>query len=92
MFRASQGGHAPGHLRDAFLELAVPTHGHQVVWWDTDRQVWWEQASLEERLRWITGQLWNCTDILPGEVYDELDLTTRRTYAAAARRLRAQLA
>lgn len=60
-----RGGHAPGHLRDAFCD--------------------WVEAGMRDDevgagvlyegprpLRWLLGQLHNCSDILPTWVADEL--------------------
>ena len=48
-----------------------------------DRPAW---ASAE--FHRLTGRLWNCTDILPGDVCDEIDLPRGATYAQAVRGLR----
>ncbi len=88
----SRGGHAPGDLRDAFVEsldsvehwrsgmpdLVVEFRGQHVLLWD------------------ICGLLWNCTDVLPGWVYRYLEevcgAPCRRTsYACGARMLRQYL-
>jgi hypothetical protein len=47
-----------------------------------------EDMNADEQLRWLSGQLWNCTDILPGDVCTELDLRQVSTYAQAARLVR----
>lgn len=41
-----------------------------------------------ERMQRITGLLWNCTDCLPGDNCEELDIPRGSTYAAAARKIR----
>ena len=37
--------------------------------------------------RALAGDLWNCTDILPGWACDQLDIPTGSTYAQAARKI-----
>ena len=56
-YKPSRGGHAPGHLRDALLEYL-----------DGDSESDTVTVGYEERvmpLKWLVGQLWNCTDVLP---------------------------
>jgi hypothetical protein len=36
-------------------------------------------------LRWLLGQLWNCTDILPDDACDDLLLPSGSSYAQAVR-------
>jgi hypothetical protein len=112
-YTPGRGGHAPGHLREALLDcLPDPLSDEQVSpWWETladpetpwyfdgSRCAPWAHLTTRERARWLTGQLWNCNDILPGSCRDEfklnattLDLSTgRATYAVLARALRADL-
>jgi hypothetical protein len=93
-WRADRGGHAPGYLRDAFLEwLELYLGGEnpatvQVGDDETDRPV-----------SWLLGQLWNCADIMPGTVWselaDHLELEAPyggATYARAVRLLKPVLA
>lgn len=99
-WQPNRGGHAPGYLRDAF-ELAVDrgTRDWQTRWYevldeesialsDPAKQQMWNSFSPEERGRWLTGQLWNCTDILPSTYCQTLDLPSGSTYAMAARILK----
>jgi hypothetical protein len=37
----------------------------------------------------VIGSLWNCTDIMPSHVCDELEMPAGSNYAQAVRRLRA---
>ena len=67
-----RGGHAPGYLRDAFLEWLEGERGDVV---DVDEK--------PQTLRWLIGQLWHCTDVLPGWACDELDIPLGSTYAKA---------
>jgi hypothetical protein len=77
-FNPSRGGHAPGHLREMFAEYVetgeVPT------------DVLYDESVTGGRnpLDWLCGQLWNCTDTLPGEMRADLD-NAASTYAQAAR-------
>jgi hypothetical protein len=49
----------------------------QVEFDNEDHQLWWNRLSPRERARWLTGHLWNCTDILPdfvrSDVHDEFE-------------------
>jgi hypothetical protein len=65
-------GHAGSHLREALLEALEA----QDEWWknieidfDYERHNrWWSRLSSQRRARWLLGQLWNCTDIVPGMI------------------------
>lgn len=67
-------GHAGEHLRDALLEALEYQHMQHDDWWthieldftDDSHNRWWERLSDKRRARWLLGQLWNCTDALPG--------------------------
>jgi hypothetical protein len=93
-YNPSRGGHAPGHLREALLEcLDNPMPGpwfsaladREVLSFnDTAMQSRWDRMSIKDRARWLTGKLWNCSDILPGGYDEDLDAT----YATAVRELR----
>ncbi len=39
------------------------------------------------QVRWLIGQLWNCTDIVPGDCCTELDIGQGSTYAQAVRKM-----
>lgn len=79
-YSATTGGHAPGHLRNAFLECL---------------ENWAKGQKTPERerltFRELTGKLWNCTDIMPGSECDLLDIPTGSTFAQAARNVRLSL-
>ena len=100
-YNAARGGHAPGHLRDAFIEcIESPDPG---LWYsalaDTgvlsfyspEMQKKWTAMTVEQRGRWLVGQLWNCSDVMPGSLCDDLDLDRGSTYAVAARNLRRKM-
>jgi len=77
-YDASRGGHAPGHLREAFCELIETGKMPDIdFWWDG-------QARMFE---WLRGQLWNCSDIMPSGLCMDLDLPQGSTYARAVRSL-----
>ena len=42
----------------------------------------------EKPIGWLLGQLWNCTDVLPGGYCEQLDLVRGSTYAQAVRRIK----
>src|SRR5687767_14169105 len=78
-YTPGRGGHAPGHLRGLFCIGAEDwpnalASGEANVWWDEGRASWWNGLTVEQRARWITGQLWNCSDVLPSAVYQNLEL------------------
>jgi len=93
-YQPARGGHAPGHLREAFLEwleVAVDLP-HEAPLPPT--------VAINEQARpvsWLFGQLWNCTDALPRHAFEavndilasenapEID---HQTYAAAVRALK----
>jgi hypothetical protein len=92
---AMRSGHAPGHVRDTFLQ-AIQAFAD----WDGEgapptvcREIKYapHQISIAE----ACGLVWNCTDILPGSAFDaiaDLELPVAlRTYAAAARAMLAKL-
>jgi hypothetical protein len=95
-YKHGSGGHAPGHIRDMFLE-AVEAFRE----WDGDGPEPTVELEVNYELQPIAlsdacGILWNCPDILPGDAFNtltgdcELELQ-RRTYAAAARAMKAAL-
>jgi hypothetical protein len=94
-YNPQKGGHAPGHLRDAFAE-AIENSGGKRQWWDhidadqfTDEQV--RTMPREELASWLLGQLWNCTDVMPSSLCDDLELPAGSTYAAGVRNLKSEL-
>jgi hypothetical protein len=71
--------HVPGHLREAFCEWAE-TPGEPPADVEIDGE--------ERPLRWIVGQLWNCSDIMPRSVCDSLFMPPGSTYAGAVQSIR----
>jgi hypothetical protein len=94
-FRPWKGGHAPGHLR-GLLDLAIEDWPHALmgeeahIWRDGKRADWWNGLAVDQRARWITGQLWNCTDTLDSGACEDLGLPHGSTYAQAVRSLRSR--
>ena len=82
-YEPSRGGHASGHLRDALLEYL--NEGS-----DLNTVVVGEQKRIVP-LRWLVGQLWNCTDVLPQEYCAMLDIRQGSTYAKAVRMIAAEM-
>jgi hypothetical protein len=65
--------HAPGHMRDAFTR------------WIEDGVPDIDGVPVSHRL--VIGQLWNCTDIMPSALCNELEMELGSNYAQAVRRL-----
>jgi hypothetical protein len=72
---AGRGGHAPGHARAWYVTLV-------------------EEYRLDDEMverglsaRWLCGRLFNCTDIMPTDLCEELDLPQGSTYARGARKV-----
>jgi hypothetical protein len=70
-------GHYPGHLRDAFVEGIERC------------QPGIAPIAVDAELNRIAGLVWNCTDVLPGEYCQMLDLPAGSSYAQAPRHVRA---
>lgn len=80
-FKPSRGGHAPGHLRELFVRLV-----------DCEIEGDDDMPEIDGRKRtvdWLYGQLWNCTDTIPGDCCSLLEMPAGSTYAQAVRRLKA---
>jgi hypothetical protein len=80
--------HAPAHLRDAFCELVEGAESVADTFYNDRTRAQLEAMSADEQLWWLSGQLWNCTDILPGGYCGDLGLSQGSTYAQAARLIR----
>jgi hypothetical protein len=85
-YSVTQGGHAPGHLRDDFcatLEAIV----HEGA----------ESGETLTRLYELLGRLWNCADTLPGDMistveeFIEPEEARFGSYAGAARVVRRKI-
>jgi hypothetical protein len=89
--------HSPGYFREAF---AVALDGYLYAndssldgffYDDATTQRLWDGKCTEDRLWWIAGKLWRCTDILPSSMCSDLDMLPGSTYAQACRRIRQEL-
>ena len=95
-YRPARGGHAPGDLRNAFLEAVEAFE----VWEEGSPEPTVEVRDQPIRLSVLCGLLWNCSDIMPGLDQRQLEgvLPSRYigedrsgtcfTYARAARAMR----
>jgi len=84
-------GHAPGQFRDALIEV-LWTSRHlglleEAVFPGQHRQAALNLYEKARRQRLI-HKLWNCTDIVPGHVCEDLGLAPGSTYAQLVQRLR----
>ncbi|MDP9165814.1 MAG: hypothetical protein M3O32_07105 [Actinomycetota bacterium] len=71
-FTLPQPGHVASDLRDAFAERLA------------DLSVPLNDATLAR----LAGLLWNCTDVMPSGLCEDLELPAGSSYAQAARKLR----
>lgn len=91
-----RNGHAPGHVRNAFLAAVEAFVSWEVG--EPEPTVEFE-VNYEPRPIAISracGLVWNCTDIIPGLEFNELRDGVgleigRRTYAACARAMMASI-
>jgi hypothetical protein len=79
--------HKPGYLRAMFEELVERGETGE-EFFDPAKQARFELMSTEEQLRLLAGQLWHCTDCMPGHVCEDLDMPTGSSFARAARVIR----
>jgi hypothetical protein len=82
-YSPTTGGHAPDNLRKAF-EMWIDAHWPKNLASGTIKV-----DSTYHSIEWLTGQLWNCTDILPRLSCDALALPQGSTYAQAVRHIHA---
>ena len=81
-YKANRGGHAPGYLRDAFLEWLEEYQ---------DVRIAPETCEYDDEtvpVNDVLGLLWNCTDIMPSWDCDTLDLRPGSTYARGVRKVK----
>ena len=71
--RRLNGGHYPGHLRDAFVEGIERC------------QPGIAPIAVDAELNHIAGPVWNCTDVLPDGYCQMLDLPAGSARAQAQR-------
>jgi hypothetical protein len=79
-----RGGHAPGYLRQAFLDwVEFGCVLEELVAVGDDE--------VPRDIHWLVGRLWNCVDTLPGWACSDLDIPRGSSYAQAVRLLRGEL-
>jgi len=88
-YKANKGGYAPGHLREAFLDyLGVGPNDFDGFEGYPNRDTVVVGDEQEKKpLRWLLGQLWNCTDVMPSEACEVLNLVPGSTYAQGVRKV-----
>lgn len=89
-----QHGHAPGHVRDTFIDAV----GAFLEW-----ELGEPKPTVIFQMRYVPHTipisractlLWHCTDVVPGSLFDELTNelgVERRTYAACAHAMHAAI-
>jgi hypothetical protein len=102
-YQPNRGGHAPGHLREAFERAADLNIWEQpqnwinnlddeaILFFDPNKQAWWESLTPLNRGLWLIGQLWNCTDIMPSTLCNVLDLPQGSSYAMGVRKFKSEM-
>jgi hypothetical protein len=90
-YSQARGGHALGDVREAFGDAV----GAFAAWQDGAPEPSIDVRGQSLTIRQVCGLLWNCSDIAPGMLFDEVcDLVgfgdnppRRRTYGCCARTL-----
>ena len=84
-YRPNRGGHAPSDLREALRNYLDLANGEETLV---------EVGEDEEGrpIKWLIGQLWNCSDVMPGSYCLDVDLPRGSSYAQAVRKLAKDLA
>jgi hypothetical protein len=77
--------HAPGHLRDAFYDSVEDGMPDEVAA-EGPRHDFYDGQPRSRR--WLFGQLWHCSDIMPWELCDLLEMPQGSTYASAVQAIR----
>ena len=91
-YSPSRGGHAPIDLREAFAKAADAFE----AWGGGDPGPTIEVRGVRLTVSAICGLLWNCSDVMPSAMRQQLNDLTKwpqdgprsNTYAAGARRLK----
>lgn len=78
-------GHAKGHVREGFLEWLDSLGGKPPNSIDGEFEFEGKPIAVQAIIR----RLWNCTDTLPSEYCDQLDIPKGSSYAQAVRGLKA---
>lgn len=91
-----RGGHAQGHLRDAFIEAVEAIEQWELG--EPEPVVLVGHAQEEWPVSKVLRTMWNCTDIMPEMLRQSIDDMLpylcglkRRTYAAGSRALLAHV-
>ena len=91
-FNPIRGGHAQGHLRNAFVSLTDMIDQGGIESLRLDAPITDEGEQVGFTVSEIIGLLWNCTDCLPSAVADSLATAgvefRCRSYGAGARALK----
>ena len=77
-YKASRGGHAPDNVRKPFDEWADAGMESETIDYEGQPMPYSK----------LLGMLWNCTDAMPAETCDSLDLPHGSTYARGVRAAR----
>ncbi len=86
-YTALRGGNAPEELRQAFTEwVQAGRVGAARGGWEITRPPKLKGGSVPPR--WLLGQLWNCTDLLPRHCCETLGVPLDSTFARAVRKLK----
>jgi hypothetical protein len=64
---------------------------HEAPFFGNARNAVWAQMTALERAKWLTGQLYNDTGIMPWSLCEDLCLPQGSSYAQGARKLRVRL-
>ena len=83
-----KSGHIQSHLREAFQEWLDQFGSDFPVSLDAVTS----QDGEPMTGRWLIGQLWNCTDTLPNNYCDQLNVAKGSSYASAVRSLSKEFA
>ena len=89
-YNPARGGHAPGYLRSIFEDAVTEGWPDSLAELGDADEI--PGSTATERSRWLLGRLWNCSDVMPGALCDDLDLIRGSTYAVGARLLAAEAA
>lgn len=89
-YNPSRGGHAPGHIRDAFLEWLDDGGPFECEHDSKGNPIFIDAEGESHSIPRLIGLLWNCSDIMPGSYCATLDLSQGSTYARGVRMIRAE--
>jgi hypothetical protein len=94
-YHRHNGGHYPGHLRDAFIEAIEAYRNWESGTLEPTVEVEFGYVPRQMTLTQVCGLMWNCTDVLPSIEVSELERCSievrMNTYAAAARAMKSAI-